>query len=405
MAQSFEVREIDLTGVVITTIYNAEDEAMVLDMIRQKGHTPVLVQLAADIKDSNKKIDLFPGKIKIKDLFIFCKQVSTMLYAGMPLIESLIVIKEQSSNKRMRKVSSAMIEQLQKGEMLSSSMKRHDRDFPKILIEMVETGEVSGNLDEVLAKMADHFAKEHKINQKVKSAMIYPAFIAIIAVAAIVYLLIAVMPTFVDMFRDGNVELPAVTQKMLDFSNFVRHYWHVLVMAIIFMGWAMRRFFKSPKGKYLFDCVVIKLPFIKNAVVKIATARFTRTLAMLLSSGISLLDALRYSTNVTNNAIIIKGINEVADDIKKGIKLSALLKRVDIFPKMMISMVRVGEESGAIEEMLNRSANFYEDELEEAIKQLTSLIEPLMILIVAVMVGFIVMAMILPLFEMFKTIN
>ncbi len=405
MAQSFEVREIDLSGSVVTSIYNAESEQMVLDMIRQKGHTPVAIQLASDIKAADKNIELFPRRIKTKDLFIFCKQVSTMLHAGMPLIETLIVIKEQSINKRMRKVSGEMIEQLQKGEMLSSSMKRHDKDFPKVLIEMVETGEVSGNLDGVLDKMANHFSKEHKIQQRVKSAMIYPIFIAIIAIAAVVYLLTAVMPTFVELYSDSDVELPALTQKMLDFSDFFVHYWYVLIIAIVFVIWAVRRFFKSPTGKYVFDYTVLKIPFVNRAVIKIATARFTRTLAMLLSSGIPLLDALHYSTNVTNNAIIIKGIGGVADDIKKGINLSAILKRVNTFPKMMISMVKVGEESGAIEEMLNRSANFYEDELEEAIKQLTSLIEPLMILMVAAMVGFIVLSMILPMFEMFKTVN
>ncbi len=404
MTHSFEVKEINLSGVVATTIYNGETEEDVVKLVRSKGHMPININRVST-KSTEIDIKLFDAKLKTKDLSILCRQMSAMLYAGMPLLDSLEVIKEQTTNKRLARIMAEVSDQVQKGEMLSTALKRHNNDFPPILISMVAAGEMTGKIDDALAKLATHFAKEHRIQQKIKGAMIYPAIIGIIALAAVVILLNVVMPTFVDMFDQVGAELPKLTQILLSISGFTTQYWYVVVLVMIFTMFLITRFLSTETGKNFMDNMALKIPVVKTATAQIATSRFTDTLATLLSSGISLLDALETAANVTNNTIIIKGISEVADDIKKGKNLSNLLREIKLFPKMLISMVKVGEESGALEDMLNRSAEFYEEELEEAIKRMTSVIEPMMIILMAIIIGFILVGMMLPMFEMFNTIK
>ncbi len=405
MANAFEVKEINGSGAVVTTVYNGESEDDVIKLVRNKGHMPLNIKQLEAEGSSSMEIELFKPKVKLKDLSIFCKQMSAMLYAGMPLIESLDVIKEQTTNKRLSQIMTEVIEQVQKGQMFSATLQQYQNDFPTILFNMVAAGEMTGKLDEVFEKLALHFAKENKINQRIKGAMIYPAVIGVIAFASVLILLNLVMPTFVDMFKESGVALPGLTKVMLSISGFTTKYWYVVIFGAILIVVLISRFLSTPQGKAFRDNVALKLPVINKAFAQIATSRFTGTLATLMSSGIPILEALESAANVTDNTIIIKGISEVADDIKKGKSLSGLLKQIKLFPKMLISMVRVGEESGAIEEMLDRSAAFYEEELEEAIKRMTSVIEPLMIVVMAIIVGFIVVSMMLPMFEMFNTIH
>ncbi len=404
MTYSYTVKEINTGGKVIQTSYVAESETEVVRKIRDKGHTPVSITQAKS-RGAGGGSDLFKAKVKLKDLAVFCKQMSTMLHAGMPLIESLSVIRDQSDNKRLREVANDMMEHVQKGDILSSSMHAHSDVFPKILISMVETGELSGNLDDVLEKMAEHYTKENKIQSQVKGAMIYPMVIGIVAITAVIILLTFVMPTFISMFENTGSELPAITRLLLKISEFLRSYWYIMLAIIIGIIFFIRRSLKTDKGKLFFDETLLKVPAIKGPVAKIATSRFTRTLSMLLASGVPLLDSLKSAAAGTNNAVVIKGIEEVADNVRKGIALSALLKEIKVFPPMMMSMVKIGEESGSLEEMLDKSAEFYEEELDEAIARLTSMIEPAMIIFMAVVVGFIVVAMMMPMFDIFSAIE
>ncbi len=400
MAFTYNVKEIDRAGSVITSTYSAESEYEVLRSIRDKGHSPVNIERVRE--GSKIKLGLFQTKITLKDLAIFCKQMSTMLHAGMPLIEALAVIRDQSDNKRLCEVAGDMLESVQKGEVLSSSMHTHNDVFPAILINMVETGEMSGNLDDVLEKMAEHYTKENKIQSQIKGALIYPSVIGVVAVAAVAVLLTFVMPTFVSMFESFGSDLPAITKIILNISLFMKKFWYILLAIIIGFVFLIKRSLKTKSGKLFFDNLLLKLPIIKGPMAKVATSRFTRTLAMLLSSGVPLLDSLKAAANGTNNAVLVKKIDEVADNVRKGIALSTLLKGISIFPPMMISMMKIGEESGSLEEMLNKSAEFYEEELDEAIATMTSLIEPVMIVFMAGIVGFIVVAMLMPTFDIFS---
>ncbi len=403
MAFAYKVKEVNPSGKVVSVTYSAESREEVVSKIREKGHAPVSIERMEEA--STTKLQLFKPKVKLKDLAVFCKQMSTMLHAGMPLIEALSVIRDQSDNKKLREVAGDMMESVQKGDILSSSMHTHDDVFPKILTNMVETGEMSGNLDDVLEKMAIHYTKENKIQSQVKGAMIYPAVIGVVALGAVFVLLTFVMPTFIKMFEGTGSELPAVTQLLLNISNFMQHYWYILLAIIFGIVFLVRRSLKTEKGKYFFDNLLFKLPVIKGPMAKIATSRFTRTLSMLLSSGVPLLDSLNAAANGTNNSVLIKRIDEVADNVRKGIALSTLLKDIEIFPPMMISMMHIGEESGSLEEMLDKSAEFYEEELDEAIATMTALIEPVMIVFMAGIVGFIVVAMLMPTFDIFSAVQ
>lgn len=403
MSQVYAVRELDNKGVVINATYTADTEGDVIQMIRSKGHIPVKVSPA---KQAPKAVEFkFMQRVKLKDLSVFCKQMSTMLHAGMPLIESLNVIAAQTDNKKLKDVVGEIVVHVQRGEVLSTGMRLHPKVFPSILISMIEAGEMTGNLDDALDKMALHFNKEHKINEKVKGAMIYPAFIGVLAVSAVIFLLVKVMPTFIGMFESSGAELPGITQLLIRISDFIQAYWYVIIGVIALIVYAIRRYIATDNGKYNYDSLLLKLPMIKGPIAKIATARFTRTLSTLLSSGIPLLSSLETAGSVTNNKIVMRGIEQVSDEIKKGKSLSSLLSHIKIFPPMMTSMIRIGEESGSLEEMLNKSADFYEEELEEAIKRLTALIEPTMIVIMAGMVGFIVVAMMMPMFDMFQALQ
>ncbi len=405
MTQTYEVREINLSGVVETTIYSGESEADVIRTVRGKGYMPISVKLTASDNLLSKEMKLFQRKVKAKDLSMFCKQLSAMLHAGMPLIDSLEVIKEETTHRRLHVIMIEVIEQIQKGQMFSASLQNYQKDFPPIFYNMVAAGEMTGKLDETLGKLAVHFAKEHKIKQKTQGAMVYPIIIGIVAFAAVIILLNGVVPTFVDIFEQTGVELPKLTQAMLAISGFTTKYWYIVIAAFVLLIISIVQFIKTKQGKSFIDQAAIRIPVVKTATKQIITARFTGTLATLLSSGIPLLDALESAANVTNNTIIIKKIGEVADDIKKGKSLSGLLRKINLFPKMLISMVKVGEESGSIEEMLNRSTEFYEDELDEAIKRLTAVVEPMMILLMAFIIGFVVVSMMLPMFEMFSAIK
>ncbi len=405
MTQSFEVREINSSGVVETTTYAGETEEDVIRIVRNKGHLPIKVSPIETKNASQMNISLFQPKVKIKDLAMLCKQMSAMLYAGMPLLETLDVIKVQTSHARLAIIIGEVAEQVEKGDMFSAALKRYPKEFPPIMPNMVAAGEMTGRLDAVLEKLALHFSKEHKINQKVKGAMIYPAVIGVVTIIAVAILLVYVMPTFVGMFEGSGVELPLITKLLLALSDFLINYWYAILLGLVLLIYGMSRFFATERGKYIFDSAVLKLPIIKTSATRIIMSRFTSTLATLLSSGIPLLDALTSAAKVTNNSILIKEIDKIADDIKKGKWLSELLQSIEMFPKMLVSMIKVGEESGSIEGMLNRSAQFYEEELEEAIKRLTSLIEPVMILLMALIVGTVVVAIITPMFKIYETIQ
>lgn len=393
------------TGETVEGTLDAKTKEEAVRMIRQNQQIPVKIEESKGKSKEVRELNLFQPKVKLKDLTVFCKQFHTMLQAGMSLSNCLEVLMDQTENKTLRTIVEDLFTQVQKGTVLSEAMKKYKKIFPPILINMVEAGEMTGTLDEVLGRMSEHFEKEGKINAKIKGAMMYPMILSIVAIGVVIFLLVFIMPTFIGMFTSSGVTLPLPTRILLAFSNILTTFWYVFLFAIVGIVFLLHRILSTDNGKRAYDRLKFRIPIVKGSIIKIVTSRFTRTLSSLLSSGIPIISALEASANVTNNKVVTDGIEMVVEDIRKGVSLAALLKKMNVFPPMMISMVSIGEESGSLDTMLSKTADFYDQELEAAIQQMVSMLEPLMIVVMAVIIGFIVIAMMLPMFDMMKTIG
>ena len=337
MAVTYVCKEVDTTGKIIQTTYRAESKEELINIIRAKGHTPIKVEEEAPKGQDVASLTIFEKKVKAKDIAIFCKQLYVMLHAGMPLINALDVLYHQTEHKTVQKTVREMTLSVQKGDILSASMKRHPKVFPSLLINMVESGELTGNLDSVLERMSTHYTKENRINSKIKGAMVYPAVLAVLSVSVVIFMITFILPTFTSMFTSSGVPLPGVTQFLLDLSESIRRFWYIYLVVISGIVFLIRRYVKTVSGKRVFDNIVNKIPGVKTQVGKIATSRFTRTLATLLASGIPIIQALQTSASVTTNMVVIDGMEKVTEDIKKGATLHSLLKKIEPFPRMMVT--------------------------------------------------------------------
>jgi type IV pilus assembly protein PilC len=263
---------------------------------------------------------------------------------------------------------------------------------------------VSGNLDIIMDRMAGHYEKEFRINNKVRGAMVYPIILSIVAIGVVIFMLTFVMPTFMEMFEGSDVPLPAPTRILLSFSGALKQYWYLFIGGIVILVVFVKQLLKLNSVRILLDRVKFKIPVIKGTTEKIVTSRFTRTLSTLSASGVPLLQSLEIVANVVGNKVVGDGINTAKEEVRKGTSLSDTIKDIDVFPLMVTSMIEVGEESGSLDEILEKTAVFYDEELETALQKLTTMIEPIMIVVMAAVIGFIVVSMLLPMFGMFETI-
>ena len=383
-------------------IISANSEAEVIGMIRSRKLTPVNIESEAAKGSMDINIGIFKQKVKAVDLTMFCKQLSTMMKAGIPLNRAIDIQIAQTDNKTMQNALLYASAQIKQGASFSKAMKQFPKVFPVLLVNMVEAGEMTGQLDDVLARMYVHYYKENKINNKIKGAMIYPIVLCVLTVALIVGMLTFVMPMFADLFASGGGELPIPTRIMLGLSNAIRGYWYIFIAVIIAVVIGVRYTMRTTEGRLFFDKMKITFPVIRKPMCQIITSRFARTLSSLLTSGISIIKALESATEITNNHVIINQMNDVINDVKKGVALSSLLKKVPIFPPMMVSMVNIGEETGSIDDLLQKTADYYDEELESALARLVALLEPAMIVFMGISIGMIVISMLLPMFEMFN---
>jgi type IV pilus assembly protein PilC len=289
--------------------------------------------------------------------------------------------------------------------MSFSEALRQSNAFPELLVNMVVAGEVSGNLDTIMSRMAAHFEKENHIRNKIKGALVYPAFIGGLTILVVIFLLTFVLPTFISMFEGSGVEVPALTRGLISTSEFIRKFWYIVLGAIIVISYFIAKFVRTEKGKMVIDTALMRIPVVKGTIQKIYTSRFTRTLSTLMSSGIPLIQALEAVAKVVNNKPVEKALIRTVDDVRKGVNLSIPIKNSNLFPPMVYYMINIGEESGSIDDLLERTALFYDEELEESIKKMMGLIEPTMIVFMAVIIGLIVIAIALPMFDMVKTVQ
>lgn len=391
--KKFKYKAMKNDGTKTNGEYEANSREDVMEMITSNGYYPLKVEEVVESATINIK-----RKIKVKEISIFCRQMYTMLDAGVPLINALNLMSTQVTNKHLVEIVKVLEEDVRKGEMLSNSMRKFPEAFPTLLTSMVESGEASGNLDEMFLRMSTHFEKENKINNKVKAAMIYPIILACVGVAALAVVMIFVMPTFVSLFESSGSELPFATRILIGISDFMANHFIIVLGILIAIIVGIVIFSKTESGIYFFAKLKITFPLIKDLNRKMIVSRFTRTLSTLLASGVSLVESLPIVSAVLNNVIAEDEVLRIRERVVKGEGLSTPIEECELFPPMLSSMVRIGEESGALDDMLNKTADFYDEEVEQAIQTLTSMLEPIMIIVMGLVIGFMVIALMLPLY-------
>ncbi|WP_061595348.1 type II secretion system F family protein [Streptococcus sanguinis] len=387
---------------VVTLEVDAPNRTDAVNRIRLKGK-PISVE---EKVMGSKEIVLFQSKkIKLKDISLFCKQMSVMLESGIPLNNAVDILEQQATSKNLKSSLKIVSKSLKEGSQLSKAMLDQEGMFPDLLIRMVQAGEKTGKLDEVLEKMSEHYTKELKTSRQIQGAMIYPAVLAFLAVAAVLALLYVVIPSFSGIFEQSGMAMPLPTRIVLAASNFVRSYWYILFGVTGILVFLFLRYRSTEAGRYQLDRLKLNLPVIKGPMQKIVTARFASTLAILTSAGIPLVEAIESAAATTNNAVVIEKMKIANEGLQKGERLTGMITSTGLFPPMMLSMVKIGEESGSLESMLVKTSDYYEEELETAIKQLLSLLEPAMIIVMGVIIGGIVASVMLPMFELAHAVD
>lgn len=343
--------------------------------------------------------------VKLRDMVIYLRQFATLLKAGISVVDATGILAKQTTSRYLSKALLDIDEELRSGNPLSSAAAKHKRIFTSMFINMVRAGEASGNLDETLDRLAIHYEKQHKTRQKIISALAYPAVVGIIAIIVVIFLLVAIVPTFVDMFEDFGAELPLITRLVLNSSEWMQSFWWVVILGMgIITGLFM--FLKSRKEtKYYLDYLSLKIPIFGSMLQKAALARMTRTLSSLFSSSVPILQAISIVENVVENEVISRVLKQSRDSLEKGISLTEPMKNHWVFPPLIVQMIAIGEETGALDEMLGKVADFYEDDVEQTTDRLKSLIEPLMIVFLAGIVGTIVTSIMVPMFDIFNQVQ
>ncbi len=383
-------------------IAKTRDEAMEL-LRKQSISVSTLSEKAAD-KTDWKNINIsFGSGVTDKDIVVFTRQFSTMISAGLPLIQCLEILSTQSENVEFQKTIATVKVDVEGGATFADALKKHPKVFDELYSNMVHAGEVGGLLDTILSRLAKHIEKAVKLKAKIKSAMIYPIAIMGVAVIVISVLMIFVIPIFAQMFLEmsgGKVGLPGPTQLVIDISDFLRSNILYIIAGVVAMGYGIKRYYASEKGRIVMDRLFLKVPVMGDLIRKSSVAKFTRTLGTLITSGVPILDGLAITAKTSGNKIVEQTILQARQSISEGKTVAEPLSKGNVFPKMVTHMIAVGETTGALDAMLGKIADFYEDEVDTAVDALTSLLEPMMMVFLGTIIGFIVIAMYLPIFKM-----
>ena len=353
-------------------------------------------------KDINIKVGGYP---KPRDMSVFCRQFVSMTKAGVTISEALKMLTEQTENDRLREAAEGVRVSVEKGETLASSLAMYPKIFPSLMVHMVEAGEASGSLDVALERMATQFEKSAKTSAMVKKAMIYPVAVCIVALAVVVVMLVVVIPNYATMFESLGTDLPALTKAVQAASNFIITKWFILVPAIIAIVVLVKMFAETDTGIHFFDKIKLSIPAFKNLEIKTASAQMARTLSTLLAAGVPLVDAVEIVSNVMQNVYFKEALQDCKNEIIIGQPLSKPLEQCGLFPPMVYHMTRIGEETGATEEMLAKQADYYEEEVEAAVASFMAAMEPVIIIVLAAIVLVLVGACLMPMMTMYETLN
>lgn len=388
-----DVRGIQSKGVIV-----ASDEKEFMAKMREKG----LFVITSKESDSNDAKTTH--KFNTKELAFNCRQLSAMLSSGLTLVKSLDILCREQEKESAKVIWRDVYENVQKGESFSASLEMHEGAFPQFLTSMVSAGESSGSLDVIMKRMSDHYAKENKLHNVIKGAMVYPVILLVLTVVIVIGLFAFIMPTFLDMYEDPN-DMPGLTKALQAVSNFITKRWYVLIIVTLLLIFGIIYALKVPSLRLKIDRMLIKGPGFGPLIVKVYTGRFARTLSSLYSSGIPMVECLERSSAILGNSYIDQCFENVIDEVKQGETLSSAIQRTEIFDSMFCSIIYVGEESGALDDILEKTSDYYEEESESAIQRLVGMLEPVLIIVLGVVIGLVVAGVYPALYGSFDSIE
>ncbi|MEN6321779.1 MAG: type II secretion system F family protein [Syntrophaceae bacterium] len=377
---------------------DATDENVVRGQLRRQGFKSINVKKKP--KDLAEYLPFLKQRVKEKNIVVFARIFSTMINAGLPLIQCLDLLAQQEENKTFSKIITTVKEDIEGGSTLHDALKKHPMIFDELFVNLVAAGESGGILDVILIRLSNYMEKAMKLKSKVKSAMTYPAAVLVISVAVVALLLIKVIPVFKDMFEGMGGQLPGPTQFVVNASQFMQSYFLYMIIGIALFIYLFRRYYRTAKGRYTIDALILKAPVFGPLIKKVAIAKFTRTLSTMLGSGVPILEGLNIVSKTAGNVIVENAIMKTRQSISEGKTIAEPLAETDIFPPMVVQMIAVGEATGALDAMLAKIADFYDDEVDTAVDAMTALLEPFMMVFLGGLVGGMIIAMYLPIFKM-----
>ena len=402
--ESFSYKAVSAAGKDVKGSVEAESREEAARKIKEQGLVPVSIGKQGAL-DKDVNIPIFKGKkIPARDMSVFCRQFASILKAGVSVINALEMLAEQTENKKLKEAIVNTQSNVEKGESLSDSMRQNDA-FPSILIDMVRAGEASGSLENSLTRMAIQFEKDAKLNGIVKKAMMYPIVLICVMIGVVIVMLTFVIPSFMTMFEDLDSELPATTKAILAMSNSLKNYWYIYIIVVVGIVVGIQMYKRTDDGRHNLDKLKLKIPVFGLLQTKSACASFARTMSTLLQAGMPMIDALEISASTMKNVLFYDGLEKVKNGVSLGLPLSNQLKATGLFPAMVVHMVGIGEETGNVEEMLTNSATYYEEEVEVQTQTLTSLMEPIIIVLMAFVVVLLIMAIYQPMIQLYNTLG
>lgn len=400
---SYSYLVIDKQGKEKKGTMDAANEDIVKAFLKAEGNLLISIS-PQNIFTKDIQINL-GNPIKPRDLSVFCRQFVSILSAGVSIINALDMLSEQTENKVLSKAIKNVQTSVEKGETLADAMIAENKIFPRLLIHMVEAGEASGDLETVFERMAEHFEKDTKLKAQVKKAMIYPMVVGCVAIIVIFVMMLVVIPNFVGIFQDMNMELPAMTRMVIGMSDFVKGKWFLILLVIAFAVFGFYITKKSDTGKFFLGKLALKLPLFGKIITKSNSSRFARTLSTLLTAGIPMIEALDITAKTLDNVIAKQVLFTAKDDVIKGFPLSNPIRVSGVFPPMVCQMIKIGEESGNLESMLEKLADYYDEEVKIATESLTAVLEPMIIVVLALVVGVLIMAIMQPMMSMYTGLD
>ena len=406
MATTFAYKVRDQSGNLVEGQLEAEDATLVVGKLRQMGYTPIAVEAKSDNKlKADIKIPGLSGRVKLKDIAVFSRQFATMINSGLSLIRSLAILAEQTENEELARVLGEVRLDVEKGVSLSAAISKHPKVFSRLYIAMVRSGEIGGVLDAVLMRLADTIEKQVELRRKIRSAMTYPIVALAICLLIATAMLLFIVPQFKAIYTDLGGQLPLPTRILISASDLMKSYFPIFILLAGVGVYLFRRWIKTEDGRMIWDRFKLRFPVFGLLTRKTALARFSRTLAALTRSGVGILEALDIVAETAGNEVVSVALRETQSAVKRGDTLARPLEQHEVFPPMVTQMISVGEETGALDEMLDKIADFYDQEVTATVDALTSLIEPLMIVVMGAMVGGMVISLYLPMFNIIKLIK